>query len=254
MGYEVEKLAQGLWAIEDEFEDTLYLVEGEKRAMAIDTGMSEQPLMPLLRKLTDRPIDLALTHGHVDHMRHADEFEQVYLHEKDGGHWRELFAGKNFSPIAGGDLLALGGNALIVCEAAGHTQGSVVLIDRQHEVIFTGDAIGSGDEAMLWLEDSDHVSAYAAHLEKLEKDLQDYAGYRFFGGHRRQAKRPGAAWPDMQNIRDMRILCGLMLEGKAVKEPYILPPFFHAPAQVQAHIGAYRFHKALMIAHDDKIY
>lgn len=36
--YRVERIGQGMWAIDDESEDSLYLIEGTERALLIDTG------------------------------------------------------------------------------------------------------------------------------------------------------------------------------------------------------------------------
>ena len=65
-----------------------YLIEGEKRALVIDTGMEARPLAPVLSTLTERPLVLALTHAHPDHMYHADEFQTVCLGKADIQAWR----------------------------------------------------------------------------------------------------------------------------------------------------------------------
>ena len=83
MGYRVEELQKGLWAIDDEKNDSMYLIEGSQKALLIDTCMVDGPLAPLLRQLTDKPVELALTHAHIDHMYHAPEFATVYLHQAD---------------------------------------------------------------------------------------------------------------------------------------------------------------------------
>ena len=79
----IERIADGLWALDEAHQGSMYLIEGDERALLIDTGMDAKPLLPVLRTLTDKPIILALTHAHVDHMERADEFETVYLHRDD---------------------------------------------------------------------------------------------------------------------------------------------------------------------------
>ena len=63
----IERIADGLWALDDAHQGSLYLIEGNERALLIDAGMGAEPLLPVLRTLTDKPIVLALTHAHVDH-------------------------------------------------------------------------------------------------------------------------------------------------------------------------------------------
>ena len=86
-GYEIEKIDEGLWAIDDKMGCSMYLVEGKNKALLFDTGVQEGKILPMLKSLTDKPISLALTHAHIDHMYHADEFEEVYLHERDIKAW-----------------------------------------------------------------------------------------------------------------------------------------------------------------------
>ena len=77
-GYEIEKIDEGLWAIDDKMGCSMYLVEGKNKALLVDTGVKEGEILPMLKSLTDKPISLALTHAHIDHMYHADEFEEVF--------------------------------------------------------------------------------------------------------------------------------------------------------------------------------
>lgn len=63
--YKAEKISNGFWRIVDPKQCCIYLIEGEDRALVIDTGMSEEPLLPFIKMLTDKPIDLLLTHAHM---------------------------------------------------------------------------------------------------------------------------------------------------------------------------------------------
>ena len=87
--YTIEELKPGLFAMDDENGDSLYLIVGEEKALLIDTGLMREDIMPMLKSLTDKPIELALTHAHIDHMYHAPEFATVYLHEADIEAWRK---------------------------------------------------------------------------------------------------------------------------------------------------------------------
>lgn len=61
-GYEIEKIDEGLWAIDDKMGCSMYLVEGKNKALLVDTGVQEGKILPMLKSLTDKPISLALTH------------------------------------------------------------------------------------------------------------------------------------------------------------------------------------------------
>lgn len=38
-GYEIEKIDDGLWAIDDKMGCSMYLVEGKNKALLVDTGV-----------------------------------------------------------------------------------------------------------------------------------------------------------------------------------------------------------------------
>ena len=160
-GDRVESIAQGVWHIDDAHAQSFYLIEGEDRALVIDTGMEARPLTPVLRTLTEKPLVLALTHAHPDHMYHADEFETVCLGRADIAAWkgtlrlvtdvlvgmrklpRKKFLVETYVPVTGRTKIDLGGNVIEVLEAPGHTPGSMIYVDHQHRCIFTGDAVVS---------------------------------------------------------------------------------------------------------------
>ena len=238
MGYRVEELQKGLWAIDDEKNDSMYLIEGSQKALLIDTCMVDGPLAPLLRQLTDKPVELALTHAHIDHMYHAPEFATVYLHQADIDSWRPPFgrfsvwAGapvlhvtrkrydvKHYHPLKDGTLLDLGGLVLRVLHAPGHTPGSIILVDDIHHVLFLGDAVGSGAGALMALPECLTVSQYRDELKKLLPRLAPYRDDLFLGGHRQQALLPGAGPLTFAVVEDMQVLCEQMLAGKIEPQP-----------------------------------
>lgn len=168
-GYTIEELQSGLFAIDDEKGDSMYLVVGSEKALLIDTCMMEPNLSPMLKMLTEKPIELALTHAHIDHMYHSSEFKKVYLHEKDIAAWKQgtlkllLYAGfamfhvpskkvdiTSFTPINEGMTIRLGDNDIHVILATGHTPGSSIFVDTKHKILFVGDAIGNGG-ASAWM-------------------------------------------------------------------------------------------------------
>lgn len=70
----------GVWLIAEPGHVNSYLVEGDERAVLIDTGTGIAPLAPVVRRLTDRPVSVVLTHNHFDHVGGAHEFDRVAIH------------------------------------------------------------------------------------------------------------------------------------------------------------------------------
>ena len=266
--YSVERLADQVWAIDDHSENSFYLIAGTKRALLIDTGASRGEIMPLLRTLTDLPIDLALTHAHIDHMYHAGEFERVYVGADDIRAWRKtlgpLYAAghilyhlppkqvrfRRFQPVRDGDCFDLGGLTIQAMSAPGHTPGSMIYIDAEHRILFTGDAFGSGEASWMWLPGCAPVSKLQSNFTVLLNRLKPYAQYRFMGGHRLQGivneKHPRSNPLNYGVLQNMVKLCGDMLSGAVEGHRVHLVPLL--PLYV------YTFQTASMVIHKRSIH
>ena len=73
------------WEI-DEFDcASLFLLIGSEKAMLIDCGMGIGDLKSAVRKITDKPLIVVISHGHVDHTGNARQFEEIWIHPKDAG-------------------------------------------------------------------------------------------------------------------------------------------------------------------------
>ncbi len=234
--YEAEKLAEGVYAIDDSADESMYLINGT-HSLLIDTGMMKGSIQPVLDELGAHGTELALTHAHIDHMYHADEFSTVYMHKADIDAWgRQLrrvvnisalgfgrkmkkYDVKNFRALTDGSEIDLGDRHIKVIDAAGHTPGSCIYVDETDRLLFTGDAVGSGDGAWMWMPGCLDISPYMESLKKMIIGLRPYQDYRFLGGHRRQGIRneqqPNAGELNMKVFFDMYSLCGDMLLGKA---------------------------------------
>lgn len=81
--YKWKQLGEGVFHIQDLFSDYMYLVVGEEKAALIDTGMGFPGLRQLVERLTDKPVIVLNTHGHLDHIGGNDEFGCIYLHPDD---------------------------------------------------------------------------------------------------------------------------------------------------------------------------
>ena len=139
-GFQVTEIGEKIYCILDAGNSSFYVVEGEEKAAVIDTGITAgAKILPVIRELTDKPLLLVITHAHPDHMYHIDEFDEVYMcHEEkkmDPETLVMLTAGKlkpweEIHDIRTDSVISLGGTELTICQAPGHTPGSVVVRNR----------------------------------------------------------------------------------------------------------------------------
>lgn len=200
MFYQVENLGSGVYRLWDVSHTACYLVEGAERALLLDTGVGVGDLRGTVEELTDKPVTVVLTHGHVDHACGAGAFDQVYLHPADlplyGIHSQlevrmgyvqgavhqggdAALIGKvmpedycpvrpaaDFLPLKDGMVFDLGGEEAEVFSIVGHTQGSVVILLRRARMLLLGDSCNG----FTFLFDSDcpSVAQYRKNLEVLQ--------------------------------------------------------------------------------------
>ncbi len=236
--YEAEMICPGVYYIEDFNDDSMYLVEGREKALLIDTGLGDGDPLAFAQTLTTLPIELAVTHAHLDHMRHSHRFPQFYMSKKDlplVSRVQDAFP-ENTSTAAqvidiqDGDVIDLGGVEIEVAEVGGHTPGTVVFIDRAHKCLFTGDALGLWMQVPMALP----LSTYRENLLRLQEKLAQpgYTELAFLGGHRRQegGVHPGEPYVpnSYEKMEDMLVLCEKLIAGEIKGEPY--PVNFGEPA------------------------
>lgn len=249
--FKAKKICEGIWQIDDSEGSTFFLAEGNDRAIAIDTGMGEGKLMPTLKKITELPIVLAITHAHPDHMCYADEFETVYMAEKEiksppdfmieEFHKKDIDINK-FIPVNTGDIIDAGELTLEVFEIPGHTAGSVFFYDKLHDLAFIGDAVGSGYHVWMQLPGCCTVREYKDNLISLAEWLRSKGGKtRFMCGHDYQQYIEGGSVADLKTVEDMITLCSLIIEGKADIHPA------EAPTMTEETAVTARYGKAMMV-------
>ncbi len=127
------------------YNESIYVLEGDDKALVIDAGTHAPGLDKLVAKLTDKPLMMALTHGHGDHVGGIVCFPEVWIHPEDeamitGG--RNPYKG-TVHHLEDGDVIDLGGRQIEVMHTPGHTAGSITFFDKEHGYGFSGDAFGS---------------------------------------------------------------------------------------------------------------
>ncbi len=127
------------------YNESIYVLEGDEKALVIDAGSRVKDLDKLVASLTGKPVMMALTHGHGDHVGGIGCFPEVWIHPADEP---MITAGRN--PYKGtvhhledGDVIDLGGRKIEVMHTPGHTSGSITFFDKENHYGFSGDAFGS---------------------------------------------------------------------------------------------------------------
>lgn len=153
--FDILKLREGLYRIDDSSISKAFLIEGTDKACLIDTANGIIDIAEAVHKLTDKPLTVINTHGHPDHMMGNRSFDLAYMNSKDWdlaksfmNHPDAIAAleknGWSFAELTDikeGDIIDLGGRTLEVYAIPGHTIGSIMLLCPEERIIFTGDSI-----------------------------------------------------------------------------------------------------------------
>lgn len=174
----ITKINDNTWNISDYYLDNYYVAVGDEYAAVIDTGAGIGNIIDDVRKITDKPLKVLLTHGHLDHLGGMYAFDTAYMNPKDHELYQEhypsvemrkwyietrvpvRFPGEGhvealvellpdeselepfpYTPIYEGDSIDLGGRVLEVYETPGHSPGHVVFLDRENRILFSGDTL-----------------------------------------------------------------------------------------------------------------
>ena len=122
--YMAWKLDETTWCISFmEGTEYIYLLEGEEKALLLDTGYGIGNLRAFVEKLTDKPILVANTHYHPDHSAGNGEWEEVLL----SAGWA-VDAPSVERPGAGGQPLGQPEAILHI----GHESPKIAVIDATH--------------------------------------------------------------------------------------------------------------------------
>ncbi|NMD38270.1 MAG: MBL fold metallo-hydrolase, partial [Christensenellaceae bacterium] len=195
--FRITQIGDGAYSILDAGDSSFYVIEGTDKSVVIDTGISPgKKILPTIRSLTKKPLSLVVTHAHIDHFHHMDEFDDVYMcHDEFKMHDKTLkamMAGKNLKlhetqDVQTGAEINIGNNVLEIFKVPGHTPGSIVVLEKKNNFLFTGDAIGSGYGVWMQLEDSLPLVQYRDNLILLAQWLSNRGGLMsFWGGHNYQ--------------------------------------------------------------------
>lgn len=189
-----------------------YLLVGESRALVIDTGNGAGKLAELIKNLTDKPIVVVNTHGHLDHIGGNYQFDSAHLARgeedvvklhSDKAYIRAAFkkmlpwalraavrlivpamiTPHAFNAVYDLDCdtrLDLGGRIVEVVSASGHSPNSVCFYERARNYMFVGDVIVDRT-VLLNLEYCANLDVHLTSLKNLRAVTN--RNTKFFPGH-----------------------------------------------------------------------
>ncbi|MCD7856800.1 MAG: MBL fold metallo-hydrolase [Clostridiales bacterium] len=196
--FRTEKVTDRITRIYAVCTELCYLVEGDCRAVLIDTGSGFGSLRGAVARLTDKPLTVLLTHGHTDHAMGSGEFADcpIYLNHEDRyiylPHGDDAFRHQGmalaeegitvteedyiptapfslFRDLKEGDRFDLGGETIAVYALPGHTKGSVVMLMENARILLLGDACNGF--TFLYDTYSLSVAHYEQHLKRVRAAL-----------------------------------------------------------------------------------
>ena len=178
------KLDERTWVISFmEGTEYIYLLEGEDKALLLDTGYGFGHLRAYVEKLTDKPVLVANTHFHPDHAAGNAEWEEVLVSpgwtvdapSMEGDRYprdptAQRYPDYKKTVVHDGDVIELGGRSVKVLEALpAHCNSSLFFVDEGHRMFFAGDEFESSQTLMY--DNSCNPNA-PYHVEKRIENLR----------------------------------------------------------------------------------
>ncbi len=251
--YTVKKLTENVYNIEDANDSNpsgivtgddgqivrmnnssdIYLIRGSKKALLIDlsndvkwdktTGVSLRSIVDDL--IGSSELFITITHNHGDHLGMLPVFKddsgvKFWIPENEFK-GKDIFPKKRTSFFPQNASFDLGGGMKIdTLEVPGHTAHSTVFFLENKNIVFTGDAVGSGSGVWLFNKESfytyiESINTLIRYIKSPEHDI-DETKLVIYGGHGWQ--RGNLEKLTMQYIYDMESLIERMGLGIAESE------------------------------------
>lgn len=238
----------------------MYLIVGTERAALIDTGMGLPGLRKTVEEITNLPVSVYNTHAHMDHAAGNPQFDRCYMHPDEEAQARgdfpvqqrlefiELkcmydperesileYARQGLSEydsnyeifyITDGEHIDLGGGIILeAIHVPGHTQGSMVYVNRADGFAFCGDSLNPRSSIAMW-PGAPTIAVYCTALQHLF-DLTKGDVTRYYVGHR-------LYYFEQQDVKDV-LQCAQEILNGVPGEPVALVMNRTAPARGWIH-------------------
>lgn len=185
--------------------ESLYLVEGNSKAVLIDAGTRIAGLDKIVASITRKPVMLVATHAHPDHTGSAiNDFPELYINPGDAkASFLASYKGV-IKDLKDGETIDLGGRKLEVVFTPAHTPGSTTFIDKAAGYGFSGDSFGSGNLLL-----SSTFSTLLATCQKMSAIMEKNGIKMLYPGH-----FFGKNAETKQRVDDMATISRDMIAGK----------------------------------------
>ncbi len=189
--------------------ESLYLVEGDDKAVLIDAGTRIASLDKIVASITKKPVMLVATHAHPDHTGSAiNDFPEISIGPGDAASsFLANFKGR-VKELKDGEIIDLGGRQLEVIFTPGHTPGSTTFVDKTAGYGFSGDSFGSGNLLLTGT-----FSTLLATCQKMSAMMEKYGIKQLYPGH-----YFGRNAETKQRVDDMATISKDVLAGKVKGE------------------------------------
>ena len=188
------------------YNESLYLVEGNERALLIDAGTYIPELDKIVAKITSKPVTMMATHAHGDHVGGVGPFPEVFLNAGDmpivPNNMRNYKGQIKY--LHDGEVIDLGGREIEVIFTPGHTAGSATFFDKARHYGFSGDAFGSTNLLVFT-----NLSTEMYTAERIENYMKKNDIRFLFPGH-----YSGDNLETLQRVTDIKDMCREILEGE----------------------------------------
>ena len=187
--------------------ETLYIVEGEERALLIDAGTNIKDLDKIVAGITSKPVTLVATHVHPDHTgASVNYFKEIYINAADMVNVKEMMGDYKgeIKYLSDGEVIDLGGREIEVVFTPGHTPGSTTFIDRKACYGFSGDAFGSGNLLL-----TTNFTTLALTCQRMSEYMQKHNISKLYPGH-----YMGVNAETLKRVQDMLQMSRDVLAGK----------------------------------------
>lgn len=216
--FSVYQLRSNLYAIYEDkhFQEVIsYLIIGSEKALLIDTGLGIGDIHKVVTSLYSGKVTVAHTHTHFDHIGGDHQFEESYVlnndialkrlrrgldHEEvksnveDGCNSepypavfdRDTYCirpANNIHTFKEGFTFDLGNLTLEVLETPGHSPDSVIFVDRQNRLLFTGDTFYPASLYAHISHDDGSNSDFQTYHNTIRKIASAYSDYTLLTSH-----------------------------------------------------------------------